>query len=103
MRKNNIKIVKEEDHFGVIEYHYHDDKLFKKIDYTVPHPMVWKYNSKGKLKDIVPLEEKKSHKKLWMGTIGTLLIISLLCSKSCSTNKHKHSKQYRPPISFHSR
>lgn len=91
MDNDGIKIVRKKHSFGIIEYHYKNDQLIEKIDYSTRNPWLWKYDSKGELVSLTVLQGK-SHKKLWMSTIGTLLIISLLCSKSCSTNKIKHNE-----------
>lgn len=86
MSKNNIRIVKEKHSFGIIEYHYNGDKLIEKIDYSTTNPWLWKYNSKGDLISITVLKSK-SHKKLWLGIIGSLLILSYLYNK-CNSIKH---------------
>lgn len=86
MSKNDIKIVKEKHSFGIMEYHYKDGKLIEKIDYSTAKPWLWKYDSKGNLLNITVLESK-SHKKLWLGVIGSLLVLAYLYNK-CDSTKH---------------
>lgn len=103
MSKKDIKIVKKKNSFGsTIEYHYKDDKLVEKIDYSTSNPRVWKYDSDGNSIGLTVIE-KKSNKKFWLGAIGTLLIISLLCSKCCSTNKSKTYKHIIQPNIEHTK
>jgi hypothetical protein len=86
MSKNGIKIVKKKDSFGSsIEYHYKNDKLVEKIDYSTVNPRVWKYDSDGELINMEVLPSK-SHKKLWLGIIGSLLVLGYLYSKCKSIN-----------------
>jgi hypothetical protein len=96
MKKSNIKIIKKESSYGIMEYHYKNDKLIKKIDYTAKYPMVWTYNSKGKIKHITPLGMKNSHLDLWMGAVGLLVIFSLLYGAYKS--EHPTSRTYKTPI-----
>ena len=100
MSKNNIKIVKEKHSFGMIEYHYKDGKLIEKIDYSTAKPWLWKYDSKGEVLSLTVLESK-SHKKLWLGVIGTLLVLAYLYSK-CDSIKH-HSNENKVNSSQHTR
>lgn len=86
MSNNNIRIVKEKHSFGIIEYHYKDNKLIEKIDYSKSNPYLWKYDSKGDLISLTVLKSK-SHKKLWFGIIGSLLILAYLYNK-CNSIKH---------------
>ena len=87
MNKNDIKIVKKKDSFGsTIEYHYKNDKLIEKIDYSSSNPKVWKYDENGNAIGLTVIE-KKSHKKLWLGIIGSLLVLGYLYSK-CKSIKH---------------
>ena len=87
MSKKDIKIIKEKNSFGsTIEYHYKNDKLIEKIDYSTSNPRVWKYDSNGELINIEVLPSK-SHKKLWLGIIGSLLVLGYLYSK-CKSIKH---------------
>ena len=92
MNENKIRIVKKKHSFGMIEYHYNGDKLIEKIDYSTRHPWLWKYDSKGDLISLTILENKKPYKKLWLGALGTLLILSILCTK-CSSNHNRQVKQ----------
>lgn len=94
MSNKDIKIIKEKNDFGsTIEYHYKNDKLIEKIDYSTSNPRVWKYDSDGELINMEVLPSK-SHKKLWLGIIGSLLVLGYLYSKFKSIN---HNPE-RPPI-----
>ena len=87
MSKKDIKIVKKKDSFGsTIEYHYKNDKLVEKIDYSSSNSKVWKYDSDGNAVSLTVLPSK-SHKKLWLGIIGSLLVIAYLYNK-CKSVKH---------------
>ena len=99
MNKKDIKIVKKKDSFGsTIEYHYKNDKLVEKIDYSSSNPKVWKYDSNGNAIGLTVIE-KKSHKKLWLGIIGSLVILSVLYA----TYKVHHSSKQLNTTSQHTR
>lgn len=85
MSKNDVKIVKKKGNFGTIEYHYKNNKLIEKIDYSTSNPRIWKYDSDGELINMEVLPSK-SHKKLWLGIIGSLLVLGYLYSKCKSIN-----------------
>ena len=91
MDNNKIKVVREKHSFGIIEYHYRYGKLFEKIDYSTSKPWLWRYDSKGNLLNIKVLESK-SHKKLWLGVIGSLLVLAYLYNK-CNSTKHIPEQQ----------
>ena len=96
MKKNNIRIIKEKQSFGIVEYYYKDDKLIKKIDYTKSNPHLYRYDSNGELIGLTVIG-KKSHKKLWFGIIGSLLVLAYLYNK-CNSVKHNPE---RPIIKIH--
>ena len=85
---NKTKLIKEKHNSGEVHLYYQDDKLIKKIDYTRSPP--WLYTYKDNTVRLTVLEPK-SHKKLWLGIIGTLLILSSLYG-IYKMNKHKASK-----------
>ena len=91
---NKLKVIKERHSFGRIDNFYKDGKLIKKIDYTHPHPWQYTYDENG----IVHLQvlPKKSNKKLWLGILGTLIILSCLYAKYKS-NQSQPTKSINIP------
>ena len=86
--KNKTQLIKEKHSFGEVHLYYKNDKLVKKIDYTKSPPWLYTYeNNTVELKVLKP----KFNKKLWLGTIGTLLILSSLFA-IYKINKHKANK-----------
>ena len=87
--KSKIQLIKEKHSFGEIHLYYKDNKLIKKIDYTKSPPWLYTYkNDTLQIKVIKP----KFNKKLWLGTIGTLLILASLYITYKINNKHKVHK-----------
>ena len=89
MKKSNIKVITEKQSFGKVKSYYKDSKLIKKIDYTHSNPWQYTYDENGiSHLQVLP---KKSHKKLWLGIIGSLVILSALYATYKSV--HHSSKQ----------
>lgn len=85
---SKTKLIKEKHTFGEVHLYYKNDKLVKKIDYTKSPP--WLYTYKDNTVQLT-VTKPKINKKLWLGTIGTLLILASLYAKY-KIDKHKESK-----------
>ncbi len=90
-KQDGIKVIKERHIGGNIERYYQNNKLVKKIDYTSHKPFVYLYDSEGKV-ECMKVLESKSHKKLWIGILGSLLVLGYLYNK-CNSDKHIPEKQ----------
>lgn len=87
--KSKTQLIKEKHSFGEVHLYYKNDKLVKKIDYTRSPPWQYTYeNDTVNVKVIKP----KFNKKLWFGTIGTLLILASLYTAYKINNKYRVHK-----------
>ena len=86
MENNNVIIIKKKNSFGKIEEYYQNNKLVKKIDYSSYNPLVYEYDSNGDVETMKVLPHK-INKKLWLGVLGSLLVLGCLYTK-CNSDKH---------------